>query len=79
MNPTKKKNDPLTYKGKWKPTTQPPKSFGLYVVFAESNDPEQPYIQPQMYDPKERHGWYELVEYWRKRITHWTELPPRPQ
>ncbi len=56
----------------------PPKIDGQYLVLASSADPECPLIVATWFDTE--NGFFEIIEYWRKSLTHWAEMPkgPRP-
>jgi hypothetical protein len=47
-----------------------------YLIFAESVDPDRPYIRIAWYDPK--FGWSLLPIAWIDSITHWMPLPDFP-
>lgn len=54
-----------------------PEEEGRYFVFAESKDPDKPFIQIAWYEP-DGFGWSLVPSVWVKAITHWMPLPTRP-
>lgn len=60
----------------WHPIDEPPEEPGVYIVFAASADPDKPLKVATWYDPVD--GWFEIIPYWRKALSHWIEMPPDP-
>lgn len=55
-----------------------PEKDAPYLVFAESADPDKPFIQIAWYKP-DGFGWSLIPATWVKALTHWMPLPARPQ
>ena len=54
-----------------------PEKDGPYLVFAESADPNKPFIQIAWCEPND-YGWSLIPTVWVNALTHWMPLPTRP-
>ena len=54
-----------------------PENDAPYLVFAESADPDKPFIQIAWYNPSRR-LWELIPTAWSNFISHWMPLPSAP-
>ncbi len=54
-----------------------PTAEGKYIIHAESEYPDLPFIHTAWYNNKTQ-KWEMLPEVWARSVTYWMELPNKP-